>query len=125
MNKSVKKQSRNNSENSVFYVYILECANNTYYTGQTNNIQKRYKDHVNGKANSKYTKAFKVTRLVQCWKLKGTRGTALKVEYFIKKLNKKTKILLAEKPLTLKTMLLKKRDLNIKINPFKFIDKTN
>jgi putative endonuclease len=29
----------------VYYVYIAECADGTYYTGQTNNIREREKEH--------------------------------------------------------------------------------
>ncbi|KJJ40062.1 GIY-YIG nuclease family protein [Aequorivita vladivostokensis] len=31
------------------YVYILKCSNNLYYTGSTNNLEKRVSDHQNGK----------------------------------------------------------------------------
>ena len=27
------------------YTYILECKDGTYYTGWTNNLEKRLKDH--------------------------------------------------------------------------------
>ena len=30
------------------YVYILKCSNNLYYTGSTNNLEKRLSDHQNG-----------------------------------------------------------------------------
>ncbi|MFC1571835.1 GIY-YIG nuclease family protein [Candidatus Margulisiibacteriota bacterium] len=32
-----------------FYVYILECANKTLYTGITNNLERRLKQHQEGK----------------------------------------------------------------------------
>ena len=38
------------------YTYILECKDGTYYTGWTNNLEKRLKDHNDGKG-AKYTKA--------------------------------------------------------------------
>ena len=37
------------------YTYILECRDGTYYTGWTNNLEKRLKDHNDGKG-AKYTK---------------------------------------------------------------------
>lgn len=37
------------------YVYILECADKTLYTGYTNNLEKRLKAHNEGKG-AKYTK---------------------------------------------------------------------
>ena len=41
-----------------FWVYILECANGGSYTGYTNNLQKRYQEHCEGKG-AKYTRSFK------------------------------------------------------------------
>lgn len=38
-----------------YYVYILKCADNSYYTGITNNLDKRYKEHVFGKYRDCYT----------------------------------------------------------------------
>jgi len=36
------------------YVYLLKCADNTIYTGCTNNIEKRLENHKNGYVH--YTK---------------------------------------------------------------------
>ncbi|HFD33062.1 MAG TPA: GIY-YIG nuclease family protein [Gammaproteobacteria bacterium] len=36
------------------YMYILKCADNSYYTGSTRNIEKRLQQHETGKG-SKYT----------------------------------------------------------------------
>ena len=33
----------------VYYVYILKCSDNTYYTGITSDLQQRVIDHQNGK----------------------------------------------------------------------------
>ena len=30
------------------YVYILKCRNDLYYTGSTNNLEKRLEEHQNG-----------------------------------------------------------------------------
>jgi len=38
-----------------YYVYILKCSDNSYYTGITNNLDKRYKEHVFGKYRNCYT----------------------------------------------------------------------
>jgi len=32
-----------------FYVYILLCQDGTYYTGHTNNLERRLKQHSSGK----------------------------------------------------------------------------
>lgn len=39
-----------------FYVYILECSDNTYYTGCTQNLEKRLKEHNFLKSGAHYTK---------------------------------------------------------------------
>ncbi|MEQ1589490.1 MAG: GIY-YIG nuclease family protein [Gallionella sp.] len=31
-----------------FWVYILRCADNSYYTGHTDNLEKRISEHQNG-----------------------------------------------------------------------------
>ncbi|WP_456437180.1 GIY-YIG nuclease family protein [Psychroserpens sp.] len=38
-----------------YYVYIIECSDNSYYTGITNNIHKRFIEHNNGKHKDCYT----------------------------------------------------------------------
>lgn len=38
---------------SIYWVYILKCENNKYYTGYTNNMTKRYESHLNGTARCK------------------------------------------------------------------------
>ncbi|MGI8419418.1 MAG: GIY-YIG nuclease family protein [Candidatus Levyibacteriota bacterium] len=39
-----------------FFVYIVECADKTYYIGSTNNIEKRILQHNTKKSGAKYTK---------------------------------------------------------------------
>ena len=38
-----------------YYVYILECSDNSYYTGVTNNLDKRMHQHQSGENKSCYT----------------------------------------------------------------------
>ena len=40
----------------MFYVYILECADNSFYVGCTNNLEKRIKQHNESKWGAHYTK---------------------------------------------------------------------
>jgi putative endonuclease len=37
------------------YVYMLQCADDTYYTGVTNNIERRLNEHEYGIDRSSYT----------------------------------------------------------------------
>jgi putative endonuclease len=39
-----------------FFVYILECADGTYYVGCTNNLEKRLREHNFSKNGAHYTK---------------------------------------------------------------------
>lgn len=39
-----------------YIVYILECADTTYYIGCTNNLQRRLHQHNNTKSGAHYTK---------------------------------------------------------------------
>ncbi len=38
-----------------FWVYILRCADNTYYTGHTDHLDKRMHEHRTGAVSSCYT----------------------------------------------------------------------
>ncbi|MBI2589410.1 GIY-YIG nuclease family protein [Candidatus Berkelbacteria bacterium] len=40
----------------MFFVYILECADNSFYVGCTNNLDKRLKEHNESKWGAHYTK---------------------------------------------------------------------
>jgi len=74
------------------YVYILKCSDKTYYTGYTNSISRRIKQHQDGKA-AKYTRGRRPVQLV--YLEKGTdRSWGLKREHQIKKLPRKQKEML-------------------------------
>ena len=46
-----------------WYCYLLQCADNTFYTGITNSLEKRVAAHNNGTA-SKYTRCRLPVQLV-------------------------------------------------------------
>lgn len=70
-------------------VYILKCSDNTYYTGITNDIERRLKMHNDGKA-AKYTRSRRPVKLAY---MEGdmTRADAMAREREIKKLSKDQK----------------------------------
>lgn len=72
------------------YVYILECADKTLYTGWTNNLTKRIGTHSKGKG-AKYTRARLPVKLVYFEEYED-KISAQKREYAIKRLTKKDKI---------------------------------
>ena len=49
-----------------YYVYILKCADNSYYTGITNNINRRLLEHQNGINQDCYTYNRRPVELVFC-----------------------------------------------------------
>ncbi|CEG58773.1 GIY-YIG nuclease family protein [Legionella fallonii] len=75
---------------SGYWVYILLCENNTYYTGYTNNLEKRYLCHVDG-TGSKYTRSFKPVKIAQAWEIHEGKRKAMQVERYIKKLSRSDK----------------------------------
>ncbi|HAV14870.1 MAG TPA: hypothetical protein DCX25_00895 [Candidatus Pacebacteria bacterium] len=74
-----------------FIVYILRTSANTYYIGQTNDLEKRLKEHrAHGPASAKYMRYFPSFTLVYTEKF-GTRSEAMKREAFLKKLSRPEK----------------------------------
>ncbi len=72
-------------------VYILQCSDNTLYTGITNNLPRRYNQHNSGKG-AKYTRSRTPVSLVYESRIYNTRGEALVEEIRIKRLTRKQKM---------------------------------
>ncbi len=72
------------------YTYILQCSDESFYTGWTNDLRKRLNAH-NAKKGAKYTKNKTPVRLVyyETYELK---TEAMKREYAIKQLSRKKKL---------------------------------
>ena len=73
----------------VNYAYILECKDGTYYTGWTNNLEKRLKAHNDGKG-AKYTKARLPVSLIYYEEFQ-TKEDAMRREYAIKHMTREEK----------------------------------
>lgn len=86
------------------WVYILRLVDGHLYTGYAKDVEQRYKKHRAGKA-SRITRAFPPTALEQCWKIFGSSGDAMRVESLIKKLTRKKKLELIDKPKMLVAMV--------------------
>lgn len=74
-----------------YWVYILYCDNNSYYTGYTTDLQRRYQEHLAGTAKCKYTRSFKPLYIAQSWKISDDKPRALKLEKAIKTLSRTQK----------------------------------
>jgi putative endonuclease len=48
------------------YVYILECSDNTFYVGVTNNLGRRFIEHITGLHEESYTFNRRPLKLVYC-----------------------------------------------------------
>ena len=72
-------------------VYILECSDNTLYCGWTNNLEKRLREHNEGRSGAKYTRGRRPVKLVY-QEIYLTRCDALKREKEIKKLTRSQKL---------------------------------
>lgn len=81
---------------SSYFVYILLCENNSYYTGYTDNLERRYQKHCEGVA-SKYTRSFKPIKISASWEL-SNKSSAMKAEAYIKKLSRAKKESLIANP---------------------------
>ena len=71
------------------YVYIVQCADATYYTGWTNDLKKRIEAHNAGKG-AKYTKSRRPVQLVY-YETYATKSKAMAREYAIKQLSRQEK----------------------------------
>ncbi|MGG7323810.1 GIY-YIG nuclease family protein [Clostridium baratii] len=77
------------------YVYIIKCSDDSLYTGWTNDLEKRFKKHQEGKG-AKYTKGRGPLELVYFEEYE-TKVQAMKREYEIKKMSREKKIKLISK----------------------------
>lgn len=80
----------------IYYVYILECSNESFYTGYTTDMARRYQAHCDGKA--KYTRSFPPKRLAACWEVAGELSDALRMEHAIKRYSRRQKERLVAEP---------------------------
>lgn len=81
-------------ENKKYYVYIILTVTDKLYCGYTDNVEKRYKLHKEGKG-AKFTRANKPLKLVYTAEF-DNKFDAQKEEYRIKQLSRKEKFELIE-----------------------------
>ncbi|MCB0209704.1 MAG: GIY-YIG nuclease family protein [Anaerolineae bacterium] len=72
------------------FVYIVECADRTLYTGWTTDLQRRINTHNAGKG-AKYTRSRTPVRLVYS-EAHPDRATAMQREIAIKRMNRAGKL---------------------------------
>ncbi len=73
----------------MWFVYILECRDRSFYTGISNGVEARLRKHQMGKGG-RYTRTHLPVSLIYAEKCR-TRSRALKRELEIKRLSRKQK----------------------------------
>lgn len=76
--------------NSVWKVYIVECADGSYYTGITTDTSRRLLEHNYSFKSAKYTRSRRPVQLVY-EETVDNRSVASKREYAIKRMKRKEK----------------------------------
>jgi putative endonuclease len=80
---------------SMWFVYIVICADGTYYGGITTDVHRRIKEHNSSAKGARYTRSRRPTRLVYLEKAKD-RSSASKREFVIKQMARSQKELLVK-----------------------------
>ena len=75
----------------MYFVYILECADRTLYTGIAVDLEKRIQEHNYSELGAKYTRGRRPVKLVFTKEFPD-RSSASKEEARIKKLSRKEKL---------------------------------
>lgn len=80
----------------LFYVYIVQCADGSLYTGFTKDVKKRVANHNDGKG-SKYVRSRLPCKLV--WESLPfvEKSNAMRTEYHIKRFSREFKVSLIQK----------------------------
>ncbi len=73
-----------------YYTYIILTKRNTFYCGYTDNLEKRFQAHIEGKG-AKYTRANKPLKIVYKKEF-DTKSEAMKEEAKIKRLSHQKKL---------------------------------
>jgi predicted GNAT superfamily acetyltransferase len=74
----------------IWFLYVLECADQTLYTGITPDLHKRLTAHNKGRGAS-YTAARRPLKMVAAWQF-ATKENAMRAEHAFKKLSRSTKL---------------------------------
>jgi len=73
-----------------YYVYVILCKDNSFYTGYTKDLDSRMRLHMNGKA-ARYTRMHRPKIIVYVEEF-GSRAEAMKREKWIKRLKHSQKL---------------------------------
>lgn len=95
MKRQTEHEDLKNKKSDTNYCYILKCSDNSYYTGWTNNLEKRLQAHQKG-VGAKYTRGRTPVELIY-YESFPTKEEAMRREYEIKHLSRREKEILIDK----------------------------
>ena len=87
-------------KNKLWFVYLLQCADGTFYTGITTDVKRRFAEHNETVKGAKYTKARRPVKLFY-QENQPNRSAAAKREYQLRRLSKRLKLLLRDNDITI------------------------
>jgi len=77
------------SDAKPYWLYLLECADGSYYCGIAVDVNKRFADHLAGKGAA-YTRSHRPVRILASQQY-ANRSSASKAEYALKQLPREAK----------------------------------
>ena len=72
-----------------YWVYVIECADDSFYTGYTTDVERRVREHDRGEG-AKYTRGRTPVELVHTERF-DSKSAAMSREYEIKQLSRRQK----------------------------------
>jgi len=89
-----KEKIKRRKKTEPWFLYILQCADESLYTGITNNLKRRFKAHMDGRA-SRFTRTRRPVKMRYLESCK-SRTQALVREYAVKSLPRQKKLSLID-----------------------------
>jgi putative endonuclease len=86
-----------------WFLYLLECADGSVYTGIAVDVEARFAQHVSG-TGARYTRSRKPVQVLASFEMAG-RAQASSAEYWVKRLTPREKRALAAGTRTLESVL--------------------
>ncbi|WP_118183794.1 GIY-YIG nuclease family protein [Paraburkholderia phosphatilytica] len=86
-----------------WFLYLIECADGSVYTGITTDVDARFAAHASG-TGARYTRSRKPLRVLASFELAG-RASASRAEYWVKRLTPAQKRALAAGERTLDSVV--------------------
>ena len=90
----LRTTTRSLSGVSVHWIYVIECADGSFYTGYTTDVERRVREHDRGEG-AKYTRGRTPVELVHAERFE-SKSAAMSREYEVKQLTRREKERLVE-----------------------------